>query len=45
MRAVTFQGPDKALELQDIEIPYPEKGQLLLKVAACGICGPDVHAY
>ncbi len=45
MRAITFQGPDKDLELQDIEIPQPGKGQLLLKVAACGICGSDVHAY
>jgi (R,R)-butanediol dehydrogenase/meso-butanediol dehydrogenase/diacetyl reductase len=45
MRAVTFEGTDKKLGLVDIPIPEAGPGQLLLKVAACGICGSDLHAY
>ena len=45
MKAVTFEGADKTLALRDIPIPEAGPGQLLLKVAACGICGSDLHAY
>ena len=45
MRAVSFEGPDRALELREIADPEPGDGRLLLKVAACGICGSDLHAY
>ena len=45
MKAVTFEGADKALVVSDIPMPQPGPGQLLLKVAACGICGSDLHAY
>lgn len=45
MRAVTFEGADELLKLQDIPRPEPGSDQLLLKVKACGICGSDLHAY
>ena len=45
MKAVTFEGTDKTLAVNDIPTPEPGPGQLLLKVAACGICGSDLHAY
>ena len=45
MKAVIFQGSDKVLAVQDLPIPEPGPGQLLLKVEACGICGSDIHAY
>ena len=45
MKAVAFEGADKALAIHDIPMPEPGPGQLLLKVAACGICGSDLHAY
>lgn len=45
MRAVAFDGSDKKLALVEIDRPEPGPGQLLLKVAACGICGSDLHAY
>ena len=32
------------LEVVDQPTPTPEKGQLLLDVARCGICGSDLHA-
>lgn len=45
MKAVAFESADKALAVQELPIPEPGPGQLLLKVAACGICGSDLHAY
>jgi len=45
MKAVAFAGADLPLTLQELPIPKPGPGQLLLKVSACGICGSDLHAY
>jgi (R,R)-butanediol dehydrogenase/meso-butanediol dehydrogenase/diacetyl reductase len=45
MKAVIFEGSETALAVHDIPMPKPGPGQLLLKVAACGICGSDLHAY
>jgi L-iditol 2-dehydrogenase len=33
------------LELTDLPIPVPAAGEVLIRVAACGICGSDVHGY
>jgi L-iditol 2-dehydrogenase len=33
------------LEVVDFPMPLPAAGEVLLKVAACGICGSDVHGY
>jgi L-iditol 2-dehydrogenase len=35
----------KHLELLDLPQPTPGPGELLVQVAACGICGSDVHGY
>src|SRR3954447_11424188 len=32
------------LEVVDMPSPVPAKGQLLLEVEHCGICGSDLHA-
>ena len=32
------------LTVRDVADPRPEKGQLLLQVVRCGICGSDLHA-
>lgn len=45
MKAIVYQGNDKPLSMEDVPPPEPGPGQLLLKVAACGICGSDLHAY
>lgn len=45
MKAVAYNGNDKPLSVEDLPIPEPGPGQLLLKVGACGICGSDLHAY
>jgi L-iditol 2-dehydrogenase len=33
------------LEIADLPNPIPGSGEILVKVAACGICGSDVHGY
>src|SRR5882762_610153 len=33
------------LELTDLAVPVPGRGEVLIRVAACGICGSDVHGY
>ena len=35
----------RQLELADIPVPKPGPGEILVRVAACGICGSDVHGY
>ena len=32
-------------ELADLAVPEPGAGEVLIRVAACGICGSDVHGY
>jgi L-iditol 2-dehydrogenase len=33
------------LEITDTPIPVPARDEILVRVAACGICGSDVHGY
>jgi L-iditol 2-dehydrogenase len=33
------------LEITDLAVPTPGPGEILINVAACGICGSDVHGY
>ena len=35
----------KQLEIADLPEPKPGPGEVLIRVAACGICGSDVHGY
>jgi L-iditol 2-dehydrogenase len=35
----------KHLELATLPVPVPEPSDVLVQVAACGICGSDVHGY
>ncbi|WP_051792426.1 zinc-dependent alcohol dehydrogenase [Amycolatopsis jejuensis] len=46
MRAVVKSGPGPGISLTEIAEPGPPgPGEVLLEVAACGICGTDVHTY
>ncbi|HET9422694.1 MAG TPA: zinc-binding dehydrogenase [Nocardioides sp.] len=42
MRAVTCQ--KGVLDVADVADPLPERGNVVLEVHACGICGSDLHA-
>ena len=35
----------KRLEITDVAAPVVGSGEVLIRVAACGICGSDVHGY
>ena len=35
----------RRVEVTDVATPKPQAGEVLLRVAACGICGSDVHGY
>ncbi|MEE9601912.1 MAG: zinc-binding dehydrogenase, partial [Thermoguttaceae bacterium] len=43
MKAAVFIEPNQPLEIQDIPIPEPGPNEILVKVAACGVCHTDLH--
>jgi alcohol dehydrogenase, propanol-preferring len=43
MRAMVLGQTGQLLSLQEVAIPKPERGQVLLRVLACGICRTDLH--
>src|SRR3546814_6130112 len=44
MSAAIFRGVGSPLAIGERDMPEPGPGELLLKVAYCGICGSDLHA-
>ncbi|SED16623.1 (R,R)-butanediol dehydrogenase / meso-butanediol dehydrogenase / diacetyl reductase [Rhodobacter sp. 24-YEA-8] len=44
MKAAIFTGAGRPLTIREIPKPEPREGELLVRVAACGICGSDLHA-
>jgi threonine dehydrogenase-like Zn-dependent dehydrogenase len=44
MKALVFNGPWD-LTVEDVPAPEPGPGEVLLRVAATGICGSDIHGY
>ncbi|MEM7191705.1 MAG: zinc-dependent alcohol dehydrogenase family protein [Pseudomonadota bacterium] len=45
MAAMVLERPGAQLSPQALPIPAPGKGQLLLKVLACGVCRTDLHIF
>jgi propanol-preferring alcohol dehydrogenase len=43
MRAMVLEKPGTLLELREIADPAPGPGEVLVKVAACGVCRTDLH--
>ncbi|MFP5371212.1 MAG: alcohol dehydrogenase catalytic domain-containing protein [Actinomycetes bacterium] len=43
MRAVRFHGQDRPLAVEDVERPAPGPGEVLIDVAAAGVCGTELH--
>lgn len=43
MKAAVFDGRSPSLTVEDIPRPVPRRGEVLLKVAACGVCHTDLH--
>jgi alcohol dehydrogenase, propanol-preferring len=43
MRAMVMREARKPLGLEDVAIPQPGAGQVLIEVRACGVCRTDLH--
>ena len=43
MKAAVFYGPNQPLKLEEVDTPTPKPGEILVKVAACGVCHTDLH--
>jgi len=43
MKAAVFHGSGQALKIEDIPVPRITGDQILVKVAACGVCHTDLH--
>jgi L-iditol 2-dehydrogenase len=44
MRAIRLYGP-RTLQIDDVPVPDPGPGEVLVRVTAVGLCGSDVHYY
>ena len=44
MKAAVFY-KENDLRIEELPIPEPKAGEVLIKVKACGICGTDVHIF
>ena len=43
MKAPVFKGVGKPLAIETLPDPTPGPGEMVIKVARCGICGTDLH--
>jgi propanol-preferring alcohol dehydrogenase len=43
MRAMLLHAPREPLRETDLPVPVPAAGQVLVRVAACGLCRTDLH--
>jgi D-arabinose 1-dehydrogenase-like Zn-dependent alcohol dehydrogenase len=43
VKAAVFLGPNKPLEIRQVEKPKPQEGEILIRVAATGVCHSDIH--
>ena len=44
MRAAIYDAPGLPLRIAEVADPRPGPGQAVIRVAACGVCGSDLHA-
>ncbi|MCA1427994.1 alcohol dehydrogenase AdhP [Bradyrhizobium sp. NBAIM16] len=44
MKAAIVKGFGKPLVIEDVPVPQPGPGEVLVKVKACGVCHTDLHA-
>lgn len=43
MHAMVFHGPGEPLRMEELPLPAPQPGQVVVKVLACGVCRTDLH--
>ena len=44
MKAAIVKDFERPLELEDVPVPNPGHGQVLVKLEASGLCHTDIHA-
>lgn len=44
MKAAVYKGVNAPLQIEDVAMPRAERGGLVFRVGACGICASDLHA-
>lgn len=44
MKAAVARAFGNPLEIEEVEVPRPRAGELLVKIEACGVCHTDLHA-
>jgi len=44
MKAAVVRAFGKPLVIEDVPVPVPGRGEILVKVKACGVCHTDLHA-
>ncbi|MWV62956.1 alcohol dehydrogenase AdhP [Helicobacter saguini] len=44
MKAAVVKECGKPLVIEELEIPKPKRGEILVKIEACGVCHTDLHA-
>src|SRR3974390_295055 len=44
MKAAVVRSFGKPLSIEDVPVPTPGPGEVLVKVRACGVCHTDLHA-
>ena len=45
MQALVYAGPREATGLRELPVPEAGPGEVVLRVAACGVCGTDIHVW
>lgn len=43
MQAAVLWEPGRPVEILDVELAPPQDGEVLVRIAACGVCASDVH--
>lgn len=43
MQAVVVHDYEQGAQLEDVEVQEPQRGEVLVRVAASGVCGSDLH--
>jgi S-(hydroxymethyl)glutathione dehydrogenase/alcohol dehydrogenase len=43
MRAAVLPGAGAPLQIEEIRVPEPRRGEVLVKVTSCGVCHTDLH--
>jgi S-(hydroxymethyl)glutathione dehydrogenase/alcohol dehydrogenase len=43
MRAAVLDAANQQLHLEDVPVPTPRAGEVLVKVGSCGVCHTDLH--